>query len=107
MSAAVLQALGVHKSYGGVRALRGVDFELSGGEIHGLVGENGSGKSTLLRILAGQLAPDSGRLLLDGREVRFADAARAMAAGHAPRTPETTPRPSPSVGANIFPWPRQ
>jgi len=66
VSDATLRALGVHKSYGGVRALRGVDFELRAGEIHGLVGENGSGKSTLLKILAGQIAPEGGRLVLDG-----------------------------------------
>jgi ABC-type sugar transport system ATPase subunit len=107
MSAPILQALDVRKSYGGVRALRGVDFELHGGEIHGLVGENGSGKSTLLRLLAGQLAPDSGRLVLDGREVRFADAARAMAAGIATVTQETTLVPTLSVAENIFLGPRK
>jgi ABC-type sugar transport system ATPase subunit len=104
---AVLEAHDVHKRYGGVHALRGVDFELHRGEIHGLVGENGSGKSTLLRILAGQVAPDSGRIALDGEEVRFADAARAMAAGIATVTQETTLVPDLSVAENIFLGPRK
>jgi monosaccharide-transporting ATPase len=107
MTQAVPEAAGVRKSYGGVRALHGVDFELHGGEIHGLVGENGSGKSTLLRILAGQLAPDQGRIRLDGREVRFADAARAMAAGIATVTQETTLVGELSVAENIFLGPRK
>jgi ABC-type sugar transport system ATPase subunit len=103
----VLEAHGMHKRYGGVHALRGVDFELRGGEVHALVGENGSGKSTLLRILAGQLAPDSGRLALDGAEVRFADAARAMAAGIATVTQETTLVGDLSIAENIFLGPRK
>ena len=107
MSAPVLEAQSVHKRYGGVRALRGVDFELHAGEIHGLVGENGSGKSTLLRLLAGQLEPDNGRLLLDGREVRFGDAARALSAGIATVTQETTLVPDLSVAENIFLGPRK
>jgi ABC-type sugar transport system ATPase subunit len=107
VSAATLSARGVTKSYGGVRALRGVDFELHAGEIHGLIGENGSGKSTLLKILAGQLDPDRGRVVLDGVEVRFADAARAMAAGIATVTQETTLVSELSVAENIFLGPRK
>ena len=107
MSEATLRALGVHKSYGGVRALRGVDFELRAGEIHGLIGENGSGKSTLLKILAGQLDLDGGRLVLGGVDVRFADAARAMAAGIATVTQETTLVSELSVAENIFLGPRK
>jgi ABC-type sugar transport system ATPase subunit len=107
MSTAMLAATGVHKSYGGVRALRGVDFDLTGGEIHGLVGENGSGKSTLLRILAGQLHADRGRLELGGRQVRFGDAAQAMVAGIATVTQETTLVGSLSVAENIFLGPRK
>jgi ABC-type sugar transport system ATPase subunit len=102
-----LRALDVHKRYGGVRALRGVDLELRAGEIHGLIGENGSGKSTLLKIIAGQLDADSGRLMLDGTEVRFADAARAMAAGIATVTQETTLVRELSVAENIFLGPRK
>jgi ABC-type sugar transport system ATPase subunit len=107
VSYAVVHASGVHKRYGGVRALRGVDFRLAGGEIHALVGENGSGKSTLLRILSGQLAPDSGLVLLGEKPVRFSDAAEAMQAGIATVTQETTLVASLSVAENIFLGPRK
>jgi rhamnose transport system ATP-binding protein len=98
----VLRAEGIRKSYGGVHALRGVTLELRPGEIHALVGANGSGKSTLLKVMAGQLAPDAGRLVLGGSEVRFADASEAIAAGIATVTQETTLVPDLSVTENIF-----
>ncbi len=107
MPGLVLQASGIEKSYGPVKALRSVDFDLRGGEIHGLVGENGSGKSTLLKVLAGQLKPDSGRVFLDGREVRFDDPADAMGAGIATVTQETTLVPDLSVAENILLGPRK
>src|SRR5918999_1658448 len=102
MSAPTLQVEGMRKSYGGVRALRGVDLELHAGEVHALVGENGSGKSTLLRIIAGQLAPEAGVLRLEGRELRFDDASEAIASGIATVTQETTLVPDLSVTENIF-----
>ena len=49
----MLHLQGISKTFGGVTALRGVDFMLAPGEIHGLVGENGAGKSTLMKIIAG------------------------------------------------------
>jgi len=60
----VLTAAGVSKSFAGVRALSGVDFEVNAGEIHALVGENGAGKSTLIKILSGALVPDAGTVRL-------------------------------------------
>src|SRR5262245_21970987 len=60
---------GVTKSFGAVRALKGVTFPVNEGESHALVGENGAGKSTLMRVLAGILRPDSGALVWDGRRL--------------------------------------
>lgn len=62
----VLRAEGVAKSYGAVRALKGVDFEVRQGKVTVLFGENGAGKSTLMKILAGIERPSAGRLELDG-----------------------------------------
>ena len=57
----------VEKSFGGVRALRGVDFDVAPGEIVGLLGGNGAGKSTLMKIAAGVHQPDAGTVSIDGR----------------------------------------
>jgi rhamnose transport system ATP-binding protein len=62
-----LKLSGVSKSFGPVRALRAVSFDLRAGEIHALVGENGAGKSTLIRIATGAHRPDSGLVEIDGR----------------------------------------
>jgi len=66
-SALILRAGGMAKSFGGLRALRGVDMEMKPGEIHGLIGPNGSGKSTFVNLISGHLAYDSGRIEFDGR----------------------------------------
>lgn len=65
----LMQAERVEKRFGGVRALREVDFAIHAGRVVGLVGDNGAGKSTLVRILAGALQPDGGRILFGGEEV--------------------------------------
>lgn len=60
---------GITKSYGGVRALGGVGFEVKEGEIVGLMGANGAGKTTLFSIIAGHDKPDSGKLVLNGQSL--------------------------------------
>ncbi len=73
--------LGITKSYGAVRANRGIDFAVGRGEIVGLLGENGSGKSTLMKVLFGMVRPDDGRVVLKGREAAIGSPADALAAG--------------------------
>ena len=58
----------IHKSFPGVRALRGVDFHLNKGEIHALMGENGAGKSTLIKVLTGVYSKDEGQIFIDGND---------------------------------------
>ena len=67
----------ISKSFGAIKSLDRVNLMLRAGEVLGLVGDNGAGKSTLSKILSGAVVPDTGRLLLDGREVRFASPADA------------------------------
>jgi ribose transport system ATP-binding protein len=77
----VLEASGIRKQFGGVVALAGADFSLEAGEVHALIGSNGCGNSTLCKIIAGSVAADSGRVVLDGREVVFDGPHEAAEAG--------------------------
>ncbi len=61
----------IDKHFPGVHALKSVDFDLQPGEVHALMGENGAGKSTLMKCLSGIYRPESGRILIDGKEVRL------------------------------------
>src|SRR3979490_2609344 len=98
----ILELHQITKAFGGVEALRGVDFVLSAGEIHGLVGENGAGKSTLMKIIDGVHAEFSGRFTLDGRETRFRSVRDARAAGIAMVHQELSVAPDLSVAENVF-----
>lgn len=67
-----LRVSGISKRFGGVEALRQVDFEVARGEVMALVGDNGAGKSTLMKVLAGTYASDEGKFWLDDNEVSVA-----------------------------------
>jgi len=92
---------GISKSYGGVRALDGVDFACERGTIHAVLGENGAGKSTLIKIISGVVQPDAGTMRLAGNEVRFATSSAANAAGVACVFQELSLLPDLSVADNI------
>ena len=77
----VMQAIGVSKQYPGTLALNEVSFDIIPGKVNVLIGENGAGKSTLMKILAGIEKPTSGKVLLDGKEVKFQNTREASAAG--------------------------
>ena len=92
---------GVSKRYGGVRALANADLTVFEGRIHAILGENGAGKSTLIKILSGVVAPDSGRIVLDGTEVAFDSPAAANRAGIVCIFQELSLVPDLSVADNI------
>ena len=92
----------ITKNFGGVRALRGVNFDVQTREVHALVGENGAGKSTLMRVLGGEMAPTSGEIRIDGERVDFRGPREARAHGIAIIHQELALAPDLSVAENIF-----
>ena len=98
----LLQLTGVSKSFGGIAALKDVDFTLQAGEIHGLVGENGAGKSTMMKIIAGVYPDYEGELRIDGKSVHFRSARDALAAGIGMVHQELSVVPELTVAENVF-----
>lgn len=66
----VLELRDVKRHFGGIRAVDGITLEVSEGGVVALIGPNGAGKSTLFALMMGELAPTSGEILLDGRDMR-------------------------------------
>jgi ABC-type branched-subunit amino acid transport system ATPase component/ABC-type branched-subunit amino acid transport system permease subunit len=85
----LLEARGMTASYGALRALDDVDVELCAGEVHALIGPNGSGKSTLIKVLAGEIAPEAGAVVVAGRTPTGKGPAARVLAGVA-ATPQRT-----------------
>ena len=101
-AAPILEMRGISKTFGAVRALRGVDLTVWPGEIHALMGENGAGKSTLMKILSGAYHADpGGRMLVDGREVAIVSPLDALRLGVAVIYQELSLAPNLSVQQNV------
>jgi ABC-type sugar transport system ATPase subunit len=77
----IIKVRGVVKNFGGVQALKFVDLDAYSGEVHGLIGANGAGKSTLIRILAGVHQADSGKLIVNDKEITVTDPQHATQLG--------------------------
>ena len=98
----VLSGRGLHKSYGGFLALRGVDFDLRKGEVHALLGQNGAGKSTFIKLVAGAETPTAGAITIDGRSCTFKSPADAFQAGISVVYQELSLVPGMTVADNLF-----
>jgi rhamnose transport system ATP-binding protein len=97
-----LQFDGIQKSFGAIKALRGVSFDVADGEAHALVGENGAGKSTLLKILAGLVHADAGEMRWQGRPFAPSSPRGAIEHGVGMVYQEMLCLPNLSVAGNIF-----
>ena len=93
---------GISYSYSGVQALQSVDFELVGGEVHGLIGQNGAGKSTLVRVLVGAVRAREGRIFVDGAEVTVASPADARRLGITAVHQDVQLFPDLDVATNVY-----
>ncbi|MFN8474374.1 MAG: sugar ABC transporter ATP-binding protein [Anaerolineae bacterium] len=102
VGAVILKVDKVSKRFGGVQALRDVDFDLRAGEVHALVGENGAGKSTLMNILGGVFQRDSGTITFKGQEINFRSPTESIAAGIAVIHQELAMMPQLNVIENIY-----
>ncbi|MGV2903590.1 sugar ABC transporter ATP-binding protein [Microbacterium sp. AGC62] len=98
----VLRVAGIRKSFFGVEVLKGIDFDVRPGEVHGLVGENGAGKSTLMKIIAGVQPADDGTIAYRGEEVHHAHPRQAMDAGIVTVFQEFTLLPERTVAQNVY-----
>ena len=101
---AVLELHNIHKSFPGLRALQGVDFTLSEGEIHALMGENGAGKSTLIKVITGVYEKEEGEIFLKGNEgaVNIHSPQDAQNLGISTVYQEITLCPNLTVAENMF-----
>ena len=93
---------GISKSFGGIRALDSVDFEVRAGEVHALLGGNGAGKSTILKVLNGVHVPEEGKIEVGGQPLTTHSPEASRAAGIAMNFQEMSLIPTLTVAQNIF-----
>ena len=98
---ALLQVEGLRKSFGALLVSNNINLDLYPGEIHALIGPNGAGKTTLLAQLSGQLKPDAGRVLLEGRDVTHLSTPKRARLGVARSFQITAVLPEFSVQENV------
>ena len=97
-----LSLRGIAKSYGAVRALRGVDLDVMEGDVLAICGDNGAGKSTLIKILSGAQEADAGTMMLRGNAVRFRSPHDALVQGVATIYQDLALAPRLSIAQNVF-----
>jgi methyl-galactoside transport system ATP-binding protein len=98
----ILEIKNMSKEFPGVQALDDVSVQIRPGTVHALMGENGAGKSTLMKCLFGIYDPDSGQIVLDGKEQHFVNSRQALDAGIAMVHQELLPVPYRSVMDNLW-----
>ncbi len=102
MNKTVLELVDIDKRFGGVLALSKAKIKIKKSEVHALIGENGAGKSTLVKIICGIYKPDSGKIILNGKEIKFSSPIHSQESGISVIHQETSVFPELSVLENIF-----
>ncbi len=97
-----LTVSGIEKSFPGVKAVDGVNFEVKEGSVHALCGENGAGKSTLMKIINGIYQPDAGKIMVDGKEEVIQNPQHAKSLGIAMIAQELNFVPELTIEENLF-----
>jgi simple sugar transport system ATP-binding protein len=101
-SEVLLKMEGIHKWFGKVHALKGVDFKVKKGEVVGLVGDNGAGKSTLIKVVSGYHRANEGKIYWEGNEVKLSSPKDSRALGVETLYQEQALAPHLSIARNIF-----
>ena len=91
---ALLELQDIHKSYGSIRVLTGIDLVVEPGERHAIVGPNGAGKSTLFSIISGQFAQNAGTIVFDGQDISEFSARQIVTRGSRAASRSSTYFPS-------------
>ncbi len=102
MANPIVSVRGLHKWYGIVHALNGIDLDVQPREVVGLVGDNGAGKSTLIKILSGVHRQDQGEIRFDGNKVEIPSPKAAMRLGIETIYQDASMVPTMSIARNLF-----